>query len=331
MTRERVRQELDLLRASAAEDDKLIAADLGVAVDSGPVLGAVDSRGCLHLLISMDDVAGLRADTKSPGLTIEPREYSDRGVISSGFVLDVRCGSPSQNDVFIAFAEDLCSALQEQPQNEKTVPFKTLEKWRRIFEAERAPGIARTTVVGIYGELVFLERLARVNADAALDAWTGPRGHRHDFTGSAIGVEVKTSEVSQAREIEIHGLEQLEPTPDAELYLAYFRIESNPSGVSPAELIQRCYSNGVSPDKLPALLDMAGLSGLQSAAEKFRVAESGVFDVDDGFPRLVTSDLKQESQPTGVTRVSYRVDLSAAPSPLDGKALDDLAVMVAGA
>lgn len=331
MIRERVRQELDLLRASVPGEGRLMAVDLNVHVEDGPVLGAVDKRGNLHLLVAIDDASGLRTDRRSQGLTIEPREYSDREVVPSGLVLDIKCGSPTQNDVFVSFAEELCSALAAQPVSGKSLPYKTLERWRRIFEGEKPAGLPRTSIIGVYGELVFLELLAEIDAGSALGFWTGPRSHRHDFTGHANAVEVKTSEISQAREIEVHGLEQLEATPETELFLAYFRIESNPSGVSPADLIESCHAHGVNPDELATLLDSAGLGGLQSANEKFRISESVIYPVDDHFPRLVISDLKSGTHPEGVTRITYRVDLSAATAPSSALNVRALAKAVSGA
>jgi len=92
-------------------------------------------------------------------------------------------------------------------------------------------------LAGLFGELVVLERLLERRGDAA-NLWTGPSGHRHDFTGVTRSVEVKTSTATEGRRVRIHGLDQLEAPSGAGLDLVWVRVEQNASGRSVPALVE---------------------------------------------------------------------------------------------
>lgn len=112
-----------------------------------------------------------------------------------------------------------------------------LDGFRELFA--RTAQLTRDQEVGLYGELLVLERLIqRVGAAVAVQAWLGPDAAEHDFALLAGDIEVKTT-TGELRQHWIHGLGQLQPLPNRDLYLLSLQITA--AGASPgrtlAELI----------------------------------------------------------------------------------------------
>jgi Putative PD-(D/E)XK family member, (DUF4420) len=127
----------------------------------------------------------------------------------------------------------------------------------RNFEAlvARGNGISRDEVVGLYGELLVLESLISAGrADAS--AWIGANQQCHDFRLSTLELEVKTT-TSNTRHHFVHGLNQLNPSPDHELFVVSIRLGAPGSGA------------GRSLDELVANLS-ATLSGNEDGTRYFK-------------------------------------------------------------
>jgi hypothetical protein len=110
----------------------------------------------------------------------------------------------------------------------------------RNFEAlvAKANGISREEAVGLYGELLVLEALLNARR-ADVRAWIGANQQCHDFRLSTLELEVKTT-TSNARHHFVHGLNQLNPSPDHELFVVSIRL-GNPgtgAGRSLDELVE---------------------------------------------------------------------------------------------
>src|SRR5699024_11964800 len=92
----------------------------------------------------------------------------------------------------------------------------------------------RNRVIGIFGELTILERLARRDPQSALSAWQGRNGARHDFVRTNA-LEVKTFGGSGSPAVTIHGESQLEPPLKAQVHLVAFRMTDGSSRAPAAE------------------------------------------------------------------------------------------------
>ena len=96
----------------------------------------------------------------------------------------------------------------------------------------RAPRLSEDQEIGLFGELVALDRLIDgVGETRALAAWLGPRSEEHDFVLGEADVEVKTTR-SERRIHVIHGLGQLTPTPGRPLHLMSATGRPSPSSSS---------------------------------------------------------------------------------------------------
>jgi hypothetical protein len=195
---------------------------------------------------------------------------------------------------------------------------EVLESWRAALARARN-AMDRNRIVGIFGELAVLEQLARKDPQAALAAWAGRRGARHDFARTNA-LEVKTLTGSGSPAVTIHGESQLDPPTDAQLHLVAFRVVDSASGESVEELTDRIAAHGVPREEiLRALGDDA--PGQEDRHRRFEIEETRLHVVEDDFPGIRATRL-DASALRGVSELSYRLTLDSCPGALDPSELE---------
>jgi len=85
--------------------------------------------------------------------------------------------------------------------------------------------------IGLFGELLVLERILLNGGPSQLDSWIGPAGEPHDFRLGNLELEVKTSFGTRAVH-HINGFSQLVPSPDHELQVVSILLAPAGSGDS---------------------------------------------------------------------------------------------------
>jgi hypothetical protein len=85
--------------------------------------------------------------------------------------------------------------------------------------------------IGLFGELVVLERILLHGGPSRLESWIGPAGEPHDFRLGNLEFEVKTSLGTKSVH-HINGFTQLVPSPDHELLLVSILLGAAGSGES---------------------------------------------------------------------------------------------------
>ncbi|HEX7351360.1 PD-(D/E)XK motif protein [Brachybacterium sp.] len=189
---------------------------------------------------------------------------------------------------------------------------EVLESWRAALARARNV-MDRNRIVGIFGELTVLEQLARRDPQAALAAWGGRKGARHDFARTNA-LEVKTLTGSGSPAVTIHGESQLEPPTNAQLHLVAFRVVDSASGESVEELTDRITSHGVPREEiLRTLGDDA--PGEEDRRRRFEIEETRLHVVGDDFPGIRATRL-DASTLRGVSELSYRLSLDSCPGEL---------------
>ena len=166
----------------------------------------------------------------------------------------------------------------------------------------RAPRLSEDQEIGLFGELVALDRLIDgVGETKALAAWLGPRVEEHDFVLGEADVEVKTTR-SERRIHVIHGLGQLTPTPGRPLHLMSVQV----TGAGAA-------GNG---ETLPELIERIRRR-LRSGRTDFddRLTDCGWEDAQSD--RLYTTRLLVRSEPRFYTVDGAPAEFAAAPTHED--------------
>lgn len=177
----------------------------------------------------------------------------------------------------------------------------------------------KTTQVGLYGELLALERIMiPALKTQAIDHWSGPDQERHDFVGTALHLEVKTTR-RRRHEHEISRADQLSvPAPRRLLLLSILLEESVQGTHTLADRIDAVLDlirhDATASDTFMAKLVPLGWSEeMRATGELLRFFEhfhALVLPVEGNFPRL-PYDLVL---PSGIVGLRYTVDLSNLPS-----------------
>lgn len=178
-------------------------------------------------------------------------------------------------------------------------------------------GLSESQEVGLFGELLFIQFLARVlGPGPAVNAWQGAMPEEHDFVFADLHIEVKTTSTERRRH-SISSLSQLVPLPDVPLSLLSIQLTrgSTITGRTLSEAVARARSalNGYRAEFDSALEfrgwhpDTADLYDsrwvLRSAPRAYRV--------DAAFPHLTPSVLASVVPDyQRVSHVSYRVDVT---------------------
>ena len=183
----------------------------------------------------------------------------------------------------------------------------------------RAPRLSEDQEIGLFGELVALDRLIDgVGETKALAAWLGPRAEEHDFVLGEADVEVKTTR-SERRIHVIHGLGQLTPTPGRPLHLMSVQVTgagAAGNGETLPELIERIRRRLRSgrtdfDDRLTdcgwedAQADRLYTTRLLVRSEPF------FYTVDEDFPAITSAGLSRiVTRPELVRSIDYRIDVT---------------------
>lgn len=143
----------------------------------------------------------------------------------------VECVSPEKTvqATFIDVLEWLLPDDQEVSVDELREVVSTLVL---LFSA--GPRIARTSVIGLWGELFLMDH--SLSIDALATAWHRSPMDRWDFSRPGLRVEVKTTVGARRHHF---SLEQLMPPADVDLYVVSILTEESGSGTTLEEMLQR--------------------------------------------------------------------------------------------
>lgn len=282
----------------------------------GQVLVALDTEQRRHLLVEVP------ADSAAPrvrslrGLGVTGRRMRIGGTEGTWIDLELNDnrGSRAFSSLCVEVIESLISAASADP----SIITDVIERWRRFWGVARE-GMSHEDALGLFGELWLLLEWLPAMTTAAVAAWRGPLGGRHDFVTPQISVEVKTNGTATGPITHrIGSLAQLDEPGEGELYLLSLRMVADPLGrYSLDGLIARAREEaerlgGNLPEDIDSRLGAYGWSPSDSGrySDRLRVVSQHLYRVDDHFPRLV-ADSFAEVLPDGVQDVTYTLDTTA--------------------
>lgn len=216
-------------------------------------------------------------------------------------------------DLFAILCTELGAAVSRTP-DAAAVPGEVsavLERWRAFLQ-RRSALLTQEEVRGLIGELVTLARLITlIGGESAVAAWRGPIGGVRDFESEAIHAETKTYTPSAGAAVFISDPLQLEAPVGCTLKLVCVAIDQSPSGaplvqyVLAVESLLRGKANSL--ELFRQRIASAGFipSMAEALPETFVAFEPRVFEVGDGFPRILPG-----SVPLGVRSVRFAVELA---------------------
>ncbi len=141
--------------------------------------------------------------------------------------------------------------------------------------------------------------------------WNGPSGATYDIEMPSEFIEVKSTLSRSKKEITISNVFQLDP-PGKALSLILCQFEpSVETGVSINSIVSELESYGLNISALNDKLAHHGFALGKSARNKRFILHSMLkYAVDTSFPRIVPSSFVSGSLPTGITRITYTVNLN---------------------
>lgn len=104
--------------------------------------------------------------------------------------------------------------------------FQRLETWKALVVGHSPKELSREARQGLYGELVFLQKLLHCGLPVAgcLRWWTGPAKAVHDFQHQGQTVEIKTLAASNPPHFHLSNKRRLDDSSLDGLYIGFFSL-----------------------------------------------------------------------------------------------------------
>ena len=287
-------------------------ATLSAVVDGAEtdVLYGMDQRGDIHLLIPVHGGPTAQKPPDLRGLRVRHRQ------LALGQYLDMEA-SACHEPIFSPLCAEVLAAVIGQKRKPWEAVGATIRAWQSAWRPA-IPAMERTVQVGLFGELLTMEYLMiPAIGTRAVFHWSGPDSERHDFVGTTLHLEVKTTRKGR-HEHEISRLDQLRVPAGRSLAVVSILVEESVTGTdSLATRVDRVIDllrgdSAACDDFLTKMGRIGWTEEMRSSGEmlRFHLRGDGYFAVDATFPRL-SDDF---CPPSGVVAVRYTVDLANLPS-----------------
>ncbi|MDC7710059.1 PD-(D/E)XK motif protein [Vogesella indigofera] len=303
-----------LLRAGKSEASDLQAPTLrtDISTPAGPVRYSLGNYSEARILVPVPSTvsSGTLASTRFLKVTFSNYLHAGRSLC----FVDLTCLSRNLELVFGEVVEEILTRIAGG-MNGLEAAATTISDFRDLLERNQSSTVAQTAIVGLVGELYYLNRLL-AHSPCGWKAWRGPAGDRHDFRIGNSSLEVKTTSQAGNTVITIHGTDQLLPPSGGSLHLLHLTLEAVAGGLlSVSSLGQSALAKADDPAALAKLIGSAGCSNVDDPAWNamaYHLESENLYKVSDGFPRIVLNTMANGSLPAGVSDVVYKVDLSCA-------------------
>jgi hypothetical protein len=259
----------------------------------------------------------------APGTAIPPelsglafiatRKFTKEGIDT----IEVASVAPALQRQFYHFA----IAVAERVIVEHRAPVDAVALELDCFAAllEESPLLGTEQQLGLLGELLFLERLVSSRGLGALDSWIGPLGEPHDFRVHNNEFEVKTT-ISPRRIHTIHGLDQLTPSKDCELYVVSVVLgpPGSGSGFSLTDMVEQLSRQfAAEPARLKQFTSAVDTCGFRDAdrgryTRRFILRRPfAVVAVDEAFPAITRPSMQAAlgARATRIDALRYEVNV----------------------
>lgn len=186
-------------------------------------------------------------------------------------------------------------------------PVAWWKKWKELVGNKNIDA----RIYDVLGELCVLYNLLAKGEDAA---WNGPDGASYDIETESKFLEVKSTLSRSKREISISNQFQLNPPGKSlDLILCVFEPTIQ-SGKSINGVIAKLKELGYNVEMVNKKLSELGFEEGKSARNKtFLLHEMLMYPVNSDFPRITPECFVGGVLPTGITKITYTVDLSGMP------------------
>ena len=262
---------------------------------------------------NMDDSLSL---PKLAGINITTEPVGE-----DNYQLTLLLNDGSQIDIFRALCANLMEATVDIPLNKDKlvveVIIRRLERWQNLLKRSSEKLLNKSEQIGLFGEILLLRDrfLSNLNYAAAVASWCGCDNDEQDFLFSGWLIEVKSQMSSSDRKLNISSQDQLD-TVSGSIIICHQTLslssEDDPNSYTLLGLIQQVEGMFLGTDLYAidlfyAKLILAGyLEREEYDRDSLILNGRTYFEVRDGFPRIIASDLMD-----GIGDVHYTVSIDA--------------------
>ena len=276
----------------------------------GPIAHAIDQQGFATLLVPVERQVVGTGEWTNRSITVEYRQIGIDGIANHFLV--VQCRTAGLLEQFSLLTDDILEAIAGEPDRAAIITLETLERWKELLRDQRKPLLSDEQLIGVMGELLFLEELLSFHGAESIRAWQGPLGARHDFDFFDSAVEVKSTLSRESFPAVFHGAKQLESPSNCELYVRGYQFERTVNCISVPQILKRVLGKGVNRYLILNLLDTIGYSESESTnyeEYKFEVLAKKTSLVDENFPKLTVETVSEDILDQ-ISMLRYTVDLN---------------------
>lgn len=283
-------------------------------IDGSGVWIARDHADRQHLLVRVPD--GVAVDvTGTHGLSVTVGRHRIAAQHDATYI-DLVCLDDAVATTFAAVAADIADeAVAADANDRRGRVTAALSEWRWFWGVDPTR-LLSSDAIGLFGELWFLLRWAGVSKES-INAWEASNGARHDFQWAERSVEVKVTARAGPTVHTVQSLGQLDDPESGNLFLYSLRVGRDALAANSLNSLVVAATNALTADpvtraELQEKLSRRGYSpaGRDQSVVRYRVIEESLYRVTDRFPRL-TNDSFAGRLPTGITNVSYQLDMNA--------------------
>ena len=250
-----------------------------------------------------------------PGIDMQTRGFVTTCSATDG-LFRVELQDARLKPLFAALVDNFLAALSEASPSADPVSvlLDRMALWQRLFEEQAFDGLSPEAQRGLYAELRFLldTVLPSLVPAVAVAAWQAPNRTSKDFVHGTVAIEVKSRFKKGPPKVRISSENQLDEA-GYRLFLAVITLDPEAQGgESLPELVDRLrqdlMSFGVAMTTFDDQLIRAGYLEIHRShyESAHYVPSSLLFQIQNGFPRIVSSDL-----PPGITHTAYDLELVA--------------------
>jgi hypothetical protein len=213
------------------------------------------------------------------------------------------------DEIFLALISSIYDSLTKQTdsfnffQELKLI----LKNFKNFFEKSKTE-LNQSNELGLFGELLFLDRLIQEKDEDVINFWMGPNRSRHDFEVLDIGYEIKSTLKQKNVSISISSEVQLEKNNLNELNLVLYTLEKNANGISLLELAQKLihkFSSVKNKTLYKANLLRLGFDIDNNINDQnYKVLKSNILKVEDDFPKITKSSIDKN-----IFDVKYKINI----------------------
>lgn len=212
--------------------------------------------------------------------------------------------------IFYKFCEDIIESTVKV-NNQKAFQFiiARWNKWRFMFKRPSTDLLTENQVVGLIGELLFLENYMfnKYGIEKSLTSWQGPSKNHKDFEIDSTWYEVKTVRLA-ALTVKISSVEQLDSNLEGNLEVIVLdkTNEESINAISLNKLVEQIGNKISSFEAYKVFNNKLAEAGYfyEEDYDKYiyKFIRRNTYLVNNKFPKVKAEDLKE-----GIVKVSYDI------------------------